>query len=504
VNYLCFRVKSQCHKAFRGILLINIIGMKRTTFATILFILLLLGLGFAKTGVGLHYTWVLLAGLISGLVFIITKNKIALLIGLAICCFLLGWLRGSDYFQKLSVYDDLAGRQVVVEVTALQDAVYDDKGLLSFPAGSLFVMSPERTNLVGELDIAGRGEPAVYKGDKLTVEGKLYKKRGAQQGGISFANLKVIQKSNSSIDKLRREFAAGMQNALPEPLASFGLGLLIGQRNTLSEELTNLLIAVGLVHIIAVSGYNLTVIIHSSEKAFSKRSRYQSLIFSLSLIVLFLLLTGNSPSIVRAGIVSTLSLLAWYFGRRFKPVLLISLVAGLTALFNPLYLWTNIGWHLSFLAFFGILVLAPLLKKRFVDRKNQDKIVQTVLFETFSAQLLTLPLILYIFGRLSVVSILANALVVPLVPVAMLLSLFAGISGMTGFIFGGIVALPAEIILRYMLSISAVLSSVLGAYVKISINLSQMLILYGLIIILVVILQIKTKTSHDIIIKDIQ
>lgn len=502
MNYLCFREKSQCYNAIRAILQIIIIGMKRTTFATILFILLLLGLGFSRTGVGLHYTWILLAGLISGLIFIITKNKISILVGLAICCFLLGWLRGVDYFQKLSIYDDLTDRQVIVEATALQDAVYDDKGLLSFPVGSIFVTSPERTELVGELDIAGRGTPVVYKGDKLTVMGKLYKKRGAQQGGISFANLTVTEKSNSAVDKVRREFAAGMQNALPEPLASFGLGLLIGQRNTLSQELTDLLIAVGLVHIIAVSGYNLTVIINASERSFSKRSRYQSLIFSLGLIVLFLLLTGNSPSIVRAGIVSTLSLLSWYFGRRFKPVLLICLVAGLTAYANPLYLWTNIGWHLSFLAFFGILVLAPLLNKRFVKKENQNKLVQTVLSETFSAQLLTLPLILYIFGRLSVVSIVANALVVPLVPVAMLLSLFAGISGMTGFIFGGIVALPAEIILRYMLSISAVLSKVPGAYVKISINLAQMLIFYALIIGLVMILQIRSKTEHDIIISD--
>ncbi len=479
--------------------------MKRTTFASISFITLLLGLGFARTGFGLHYSWLILAIIVTGILFVFSRNstkRFLPLIGIFVCCFLLGWLRGSDYFQKLLVYDDLSGKQVVVEVTALQDAVYDDKGLLSFPAGSLFVASPERTNLVGELDIGGRGEPVVYKGDKLIVEGRLYKKRGAQQGGISFANLRVVQKSNSPIDKLRREFAAGMQNALPEPLASFGLGLLIGQRNTLSQELTNLLIAVGLVHIIAVSGYNLTVIIHSSEKVFSKRSRFQSLIFSLSLIVLFLLLTGNSPSIVRAGIVSTLSLLAWYFGRNFKPVLLILLVAGITTFINPLYLWSNIGWYLSFFAFFGILVLAPLLKARFVKNQNQDKIPQNVLLETFSAQLLTLPLILYTFGRLSVVSIIANMLIVPLVPIAMLFSLFAGISGMFGFVFGGIVALPAEIILRYMLSISALLAKVPGAYVKVSINLAQMLIMYVFIILIVVILQIKTKTRHDIISSD--
>ena len=104
--------------------------MKRTTFASISFIALLLGLGFARTGFGLHYSWLILAIIVTGILFVFSRNstKRSLpLIGIFVCCFLLGWLRGSDYFQKLSVYDDLSGKQVVVEVTALQDAVYDDK-----------------------------------------------------------------------------------------------------------------------------------------------------------------------------------------------------------------------------------------------------------------------------------------------------------------------------------------------------------------------------------------
>ncbi len=476
--------------------------MRRTTFVTLLCIVTLCGLGFARTGIAIHSSWFLVGLLILGTILITRRgkhNKIPFLIGGLVMAFLVGWLKGSTTYVELKKYDDLSGDIVVIEGISLEDAVYSERGQLTFVAGNLFVEEPYRTNLIGELDIEGSGTPAVYKGDTLKLEGKLFKKRGGQQGGISFAKISVSSRGGTKVDEVRREFAAGMQNSLPEPLASFALGLLIGQRNTLDDELTQQLIAVGLIHIVAVSGYNLTVIIHGSQKLFAKKSRYQSLVVSLILIGLFLLMTGNSPSIVRAAIVSTLSLLAWYFGRKFKPVLLLSIVAVATALANPLYLWSNIGWYLSFSAFFGILVLGPLLNKRFVKEKNREKLAQVILCETIAAQLLTLPIILYVFGRLSVVSILANSLVVPLVPMAMLFSLFAGISGMIGFVFGTIVALPAKIILQYMLSVSSILSKLPGAYIEFSINLYGLIFSYGIILVFILLLHHKTKNMHDTI-----
>jgi len=166
---------------------------------------------------------------------------------------------------------------------------------------------------------------------------------------------------------------------------------------------------------------------------------------------------------------------------------------------NPLYLWSNIGWYLSFSAFFGILVLGPLLNKRFVKEKNREKLAQLILCETIAAQLLTLPIILFIFGRLSVVSIVANSLVVPLVPLAMLFSLFAGISGMIGFVFGAVVAFPAKIILQYMLSVSSILSKFPGAYVKFSINLYGLIFSYSIILIFIFLLHRQTKNMRDTI-----
>ena len=169
--------------------------------------------------------------------------------------------------------------------------------------------------------------------------------------------------------KLRRYFAAGMQTALPEPAASLGLGLLIGQRSTLPADILLAMTTVGLVHIVAVSGYNVTILARAVQRTKIARSKFQQLFLALTLILMFIIITGFSASVVRAAIVSSLSLWAWYFGRSIKPMLLILFVAALTALINPIYVWSDIGWYLSFLAFFGVLIVAPLLGQRLLGKK---------------------------------------------------------------------------------------------------------------------------------------
>jgi len=121
---------------------------------------------------------------------------------------------------------------------------------------------------------------------------------------------------------------------------------------------------VGLTHIIAVSGYNLTIILHAGKRLLGKRSKRISTFLSLALIAVFLLLAGASASIVRAAIVSVLSIAAGYYGRTFKPLNLIVLAAAITAWANPVYVWSDVSWYLSFLAFYGVMVVSPLIQKR--------------------------------------------------------------------------------------------------------------------------------------------
>lgn len=98
--------------------------------------------------------------------------------------------------------------------------------------------------------------------------------------------------------------------SLPEPLASIALGLLVGQRNTLPANLTQALLMVGLTHIIAVSGYNLTILLQAARKLLGDHSKVLSTAAALVLVFGFLLVAGASASIVRAAVISILGLSA--------------------------------------------------------------------------------------------------------------------------------------------------------------------------------------------------
>jgi competence protein ComEC len=372
---------------------------------------------------------------------------------------LLGAWRGGAYLHELQPYHQLAMQKVTFTATANIDAVYGQKSQLSFVVRDVRFTAPRNQKMPGTVKVSGFGETMVYRGDRLQISGKLYPTRGANQASISFAEMHKVGSATSVIDTVRRKFTAGMQSALPEPLASFGLGLLVGQRNTLPGALTQALLMVGLTHIIAVSGYNLTILLEASRRLLGNRSKVLSTVIAVALVLGFLLIAGTSASIVRAAVISILGLSAWYYGRTIRPLLLILLAAAGTACANPVYVWADVSWYLSFLAFFGILVIAPLVTRRLYKGKEPGLIPQ-VLIESLCAELMTIPLVLYIFGQMSLVSLLANMLVVALIPLAMLLSLVAGLAGMIVGNISGWFAWPAQVLLTYMLDVVNLLSRI--------------------------------------------
>jgi ComEC/Rec2-related protein len=372
---------------------------------------------------------------------------------------LLGMWRGSVYLHQLQPYQLLAHKKVTFTATANIDAVYGKNSQLAFVVRDVRFTAPQAGHVPGTLKVSGFGVPMIYRGDQLQVSGSLYPTRGANQASVGYAELTKTGTSSSVIDTLRRKFAAGMQSALPEPLASFGLGLLVGQRNTLPEILSQALLMVGLTHIIAVSGYNLTILLHASRRLMGDQSKVLSTAVAVLLIAGFLLIAGTSASIVRAAVISLIGLSAWYYGRSVRPVLLILLAAAGTAYANPVYIWADISWYLSFLAFCGILLLGPLVTRRLYGTKEPPLIPQ-IIIESLCAEVLTLPLILFIFGQMSLVSLLANMLVASVIPLAMLLSFVAGLAGMLVGGIAGWLAWPAHILLTYMVDVVNVLSRI--------------------------------------------
>jgi competence protein ComEC len=316
---------------------------------------------------------------------------------------------------------------------------------------------------------------------------------------MSFAVLRVVKHHPTAVAEIRRRFVAGMQTALPEPLAPFAMGLLVGQRANLPQATKDDLQRVGLTHIIAVSGANLTIILQAVRRMLGKRSKRISTFLTLALMGVFLLLAGASAPIVRAAMVSMLSMWAAYYGRNFKPLNLITLAAVITAWANPVYLWSDLSWYLSFLAFFGIMILAPLIQARWPGRWH-DSVIAGVALESLCAEILTLPFVLHIFGQMSRVGLLANVLVVAFIPLAMLLGTVAGLAGMLAGNLAGWFAWPANILLTYMLDVAHVLASLPHVFVVgIGLSLWQMLFLYGCIGWPTALLWYKNPNKSDII-----
>lgn len=450
--------------------------IRRTTIISFGLVFFLIGLA-----LGRHWqvsVWLSLAGAIGLSPLLFSRNTLSLL-SICVIGLLLGCWRGAVFTQRMLPYSTLAKRPMVILATATSDAVYGPRTQLEFDVGQIKLIKPYRQNLVGTIGVRGFGEPMIYRGDKVLVAAKLYPSRGSRSGRLSFAKIQKISSDNSVIHKLQRRFAASLQSVLPEPLGSLALGVLIGQRTTLPDDVNQQLSTVGLTHIVAVSGYNLTIVVLFARRGLGKRSKYQSTIATLGLIGLFLAVTGASASIVRAAIVSCLSLLAWYYGRTFKPHLLILLAATITAGAFPPYLWTDIAWWLSFLAFAGVLMVAPLAQKHL--RWNERHTFLLLLLEAWAAQLMTLPIIMFTFGRLSLVALLANLLVVPLVPLAMATSFVAGLAGMVLPAVGGWVAWPAKVLLVYMLDVVRLLARLPKASIDQSISAAQLVAAYGLI-----------------------
>jgi competence protein ComEC len=218
---------------------------------------------------------------------------------------------------------------------------------------------------------------------------------------------------------------------------------------------------------------------------------------SLGLIAVFLLLAGASASIVRAAIVSVLSIAASYYGRAFKPLNLICLAAAITAWANPVYVWSDLSWYLSFLAFYGVMVVSPLVQARWPGRWHQS-LLGSVALESVCAEIMSMPFILYIFGQMSLIGLVANVLVVTLVPLAMLLSLIAGLAGMLAGSFAGWPAWPAVLLLNYMLDVAHVLAGLPHIFVQNrSLSLAAMLGLYSVVVGVTITLWHKTKSSKS-------
>lgn len=365
---------------------------------------------------------------------------------------LIGMWRGDVTQRQLAPYEKLVGHQLTVAGKVTEDV---DNGTHGELVLRLQVLRIDGHEMTGGMWVSSSTDADVKRGDVVTVRGRLAEGFGSFAGSMYRASVIKVQRPQPGdvARQVRDEFADGVRTAVPEPEASLGIGYLVGQRRALPPELSEALQIAGLTHVIVASGYNLTILVRIARRLFVKVSKYLAALSAGSMIIAFIAITGMSPSMSRAGLVAGLGLLAWYYGRKFHPFVLLPFAAAITLLINPSYGWNDLGWQLSFAAFAGVMIVAP-LAQRYLFGEEKPRLLRQIIGETVSAQIATLPILVLAFGQFSNVAVIANLLILPLVPLAMLLTFIAGIFALAFPAIAGMAGLPVTLLLQYMTSVA--------------------------------------------------
>lgn len=304
--------------------------------------------------------------------------------------------------------------------------------------------------------------PEYHYGDRLRVSGQL--ETPPEINGFSYKDYLARQGVHSLISRPRIDLLATGQGSpvkaallavkdrarttigrlVPEPEASLLQGIVLGIRASIPRNLYDLFNATGTSHILVISGTNLTMIAALFSRAFGRLlGRRRAYWFTLAGVGLYALLVGAEPSVARAALMAGLYLTALYLGRHATAYMSLCASGLLLTAINPLSLW-DVGFQLSFAATLGLILFSPGLDQLFErglarvlpqeKAKKAVRYLNDLLIVTLAAGILTLPLILYHFGRVSLIAPLANLLILPAQPAIIIVGSLAALVGIVPFL----------------------------------------------------------------------
>ena len=403
--------------------------------------------------------------------------------------------RMAAHLQQNLAVSRLVGQEVVVRGCLSEDVDKSESGQLSIRVDIVSIDDRQESGRIYLTSSSLENPPR--RSDEIVFRTKLTDGFGNFAAtGWRVKITEIVRRADFMRD-LRDDFSDKVRQFLPSPEVDLGMGYLLGQKNSLPVGLEEALRITALTHIVVASGYNLTILVRFARRFLAPLSKLLALLASGILIVSFVVMVGFSPSMVRAGIVAGLSLLAWFFGRQFRPGFLLALVATITLMINPGNIY-DLGWQLSFGSFFGVMILAPILKRFFIGPVDKPSMLGQVFFETISAQIATLPMIVYMFGIASIVSIAANLVVLPLVPLSMLATFLTGLFGYLLPILAPLFGLLAHLLLGFSIGAISFFASIPGAQVELEVSLSVVLIAYGILALGCLVAYRKYSPSKDL------
>ncbi len=286
--------------------------------------------------------------------------------------------------------------------------------------------------------------PVIAPGDRVSFDARLepppdgpgFRDVLVAQGAAASVRVREMQVMPrggdplAALEAVRRTGGELLARTLPEPEAGLAAGILIGLRDLVDRDLATDFTTAGLSHVVTISGWNIAVVGAVMVSLLRWLPRRPRSLVVLAAIVLYTLLAGAGASVVRAAVMGGVVLVVRESGRRGRAAAALGLAVWMLLLSDPRIV-SDVGFQLSVAATGGLLAWGPGLQHLVGDRapcRTPGWLVESAAV-SLAAQAATLPLILFHFGRLSLVSPLANLLAAPFIAPSMLAALVALLAG---------------------------------------------------------------------------
>ena len=250
----------------------------------------------------------------------------------------------------------------------------------------------------------------------------------------------------------KETFIRNIGALLPEPHASLLGGLIVGAKQSLGEKLLDDFRVVGVIHIVVLSGYNITLVARFVEWLLSRLKKHLRLTLAAVAMILFAVMVGATATVIRATVMALLVLLARGTGRIYEVTRALLLAGAVMLLHNPKILVFDASFQLSFLATVGLIYISPLIepKLRWITMRLNFREIAVA---TVATQLFVLPFLLYKTGVLSLVALPVNLLILSAIPATMLFGFLAGLVGFLGSALAAPFAFISYGLLAYELAV---------------------------------------------------
>lgn len=424
-------------------------------------------------------------------------SRESFLIFLALLSFGLGSLRYAvkDFHTPVPFFETQVGEKISFQGVVVSEPEKREEN-------TRFVVSSLKEKVVVSTDVYS----FVAYGDEVSVSGKLkvpdkiegedgrtfnYPEYLAKDGiyyTMSFADVEILSLGHGNLMKrtlygLKHSLVAKMRRILAEPESSLLAGLVVSGKDALPAGILDEFRRAGIVHIVVLSGYNITIIADFLRKLSSQvflKLRYFGWLgalagkgpqvasgLSILGVIGFILMTGAEATVVRAGLMVLAVIAAKLFGRQYSPSRALVSAAFLMVLQNPKILVFDTSFQLSFLATLALIYVSPIVERYLMRIPNRIG-ERTMLATTIATQILVLPYLVYAMGNFSLVSLPANILVLLVIPITMFMGFTASLLGFISSTLAWPFSYVSHLLLSWILGVSHLLGNLKYASMNIS------------------------------------